>query len=340
MIGYPTDFEQRYELGQPLGRGSFKTVFVGRDRQTGQRVAVQVISKQREGTSVEHNASRIEREVNITKRLQVRPEAIRLYGVFEDAKNVYFITEMCDGGTLEGYMQNHGKMPEADAAMLVMDVLHVLAECNTQRICYADVKPANILLKDRYPDVKSSRSDCQEAPPTVRIIDFGCSQFVEDGSKLAKRTGTPLFLPPEMFMRHWGPEADLWSLGMVTYLLLSGKMPFWGGAMGGIPPFMVMQEILGGDIRFDGPEWAGVSEDAIDFVDRLLDRDFNSRMTAEQALQHAWMVSAMSSGDDLQECSLDWDESGDYNVMQARTLSGKHYGHSGQQMCTVTLDDA
>ncbi len=145
-------------------------------------------------------------------------------------------------------------------------------------------------------------------------------------------------------MRHWGPEADLWSLGMVAYLLLSGvlnrrrpsaisrrraahvpcvvhspieqesngpsltycqrhahvllcippeaslkpravcagRMPFWGGAASGIPPFMVMQEILGADIKFDGDAWAGISEDAVDFVDKLLDRDFNTRMTAEQ----------------------------------------------------------
>lgn len=63
---------------------------------------------------------------------------------------------------------------------------------------------------------------------------------------------------------------------------LAGQMPFWGGAIGGVPPFMVMQEILGGDIKFDGDAWAGISEDAIDFVDKLLDRDFNTRMTAEQ----------------------------------------------------------
>lgn len=194
-------------------------------------------------------------------------------------------------------LQNHNKMAEHDAALVVMEVLHVLAECNRQKVCYADVKPANILLKRRYPDLQPSRlsncqvsvhrrmcmlctstscsialADCQtppahsvhagsqDAPPEVRVIDFGCSQFVLDGTKLEKRTGewscptlrrtcrqlqhqgrqhsrvqscrhspacrlcagTPLFLPPEMFMRHWGPEADLWSLGMVTYVLLSG----------------------------------------------------------------------------------------------------------------------
>ena len=72
-------------------------------------------------------------------------------------------------------------------------------------------------------------------------------------------------------------------------LLLAGRMPFWGGAMGGVPPLMVMQEILSGDISFEGEQWDGISEDAIDFVTRLLDRDFNSRMTAEQVFSRSYL---------------------------------------------------
>jgi calcium-dependent protein kinase len=346
-IGYDRNFSDIYSLGQPLGAGSFKTVFVGRNKRTGERVAVAVIGKERDGTNVEHNLQRIQKEVDITKRLQVRQETIRLLGTYEDDKNVYMVTEMCDGGSLEQYMKSHGRMPELDAALLITDVLHVLAECNQQKVCYADIKPANILLKRRYPDVQLSRqSNCQDAPPEVKVIDFGCSQLVEEGTKLAKRTGTPLFLPPEMFMRHWGPEADLWSLGMVSYLLLSGKMPFWGGAMGGIPPFMVMQEILGGDIKFDDDVWAGISEDAIDFVGKLLDRDFNTRMTAEQALQHPWLVMA-ASGEDLEECSLDWDPEDDtyaeYNMMGRPHREDTHahmMGSSGQHMCDTSQNEA
>jgi calcium-dependent protein kinase len=318
-------------------------VFVGRSKASGERVAVAVIGKERDGADVEHNMRRIEREVDITQRLQVQPETVRLLGTFEDAKNVYLVTEMCEGGTLEQFMKNHKKMAEHDAALVVMEVLHVLAECNRQKVCYADVKPANILLKRRYPDLQPSRlSNCQDAPPEVRVIDFGCSQFVLDGTKLEKRTGTPLFLPPEMFMRHWGPEADLWSLGMVTYLLLSGLMPFWGGSSSGIPPFMVMQEILGGDIKFDGAHWAGISGDAIDFVDKLLDRDFNTRMTAEQALQHPWLVKA-EGREDQEECSLDWgldgNEYAEYNMM-GRNREGDahahHLGSSGAPSCDLS----
>lgn len=312
--GFDRGFSETYILGQPLGSGSFKTVFVGRLRSTGHRVAVQVIPKERTGISIENNIERIKQEVAVTRMLQNRPETCRLYSVFEDDRNVYLVTEMCDGGTLEQYIKTHRKMPEHDAVLVALDILNVLAECNRQQVCYADVKPANFLLKSRYPDVDSERSpSCPDAPPDIRIVDFGCSQLVKEGTKLEKRTGTPLFLPPEMFMRHWGPEADLWSLGMVTYLLLSGKMPFWGGSMGGVPPIMVMQEILGADILFDGPEWEGISEDAIDFVHKLLDRDYNTRMTAEQALQHAWIMS--SYPDEMEECSLVWDDDPDYNIM-------------------------
>ena len=206
--------------------------------------------------------------------------------------------------------------------------------------------------------------------------------------------GTPLFLPPEMFMRHWGPEADLWSLGMVTYQLLSGAarrhvssescryssnqvlaykmlrllrvlparcvlsttlylagkamyvhherdcqfrqqrghaatsvpcrphhaadkkasrlsicasagvLPFWGGTSDNVSPLMVMQEILGGDIRFDTAAWESISPEAADFVNRLLDRDYNTRMTAEQALQHPWIADLF--------CEADGEHSGAY----------------------------
>lgn len=75
-----------------------------------------------------------------------------------------------------------------------------------------------------------------------------------------------------------------WPRSRPVFVGGTGKMPFWGGAIGGVPPFMVMQEILGSDILFDGPEWEGISEEAIDFVHKLLDRDYNSRMTAEQVL--------------------------------------------------------
>mmetsp|Transcript_2080 Transcript_2080/g.6161 ORF Transcript_2080/g.6161 Transcript_2080/m.6161 type:complete len:130 (-) Transcript_2080:763-1152(-) len=122
-------------------------------------------------------------------------------------------------------------------------------------------------------------------------------------------------------------------------------MPFWGGAIGGVPPFMVMQEILGGDIKFDGPHWQSLSSNAIDFVDRLLDRDFNSRMTAEQALQHPWIVSA-GSGTDLEECYLSWDEAddSDYNLMSGDKLTESRRPHHrlahGGSAVICSIDDA
>lgn len=343
-LGLSREFGARYELMQPVGRGSFKTTHLGRDRATNDKVAVGVLPKERAGSTVEHNLQLIKQEIDITRSMQRVYGVIQLFGVYEDDKNVYFVTELCQGGDLEQYLRNNGAMPEADATVVVRDILRVLAECNAQKVCYADVKPANFLLKSRFPAAGPGASQdgaaaaCSPPPPEVRVIDFGCAQHVVEGAQLAKRTGTPLFLPPEMFMRHWGPEADLWSLGMVTYQLLSGKLPFWGGTSDNVSPLMVMQEILGGDISYSGDEWQSLSPEAADFVDRLLDRDYNTRMTAEQALQHPWLADMFCANSS--ECSLDWEPDQDYNMMRASGNPGRGRGmdRDGVQYCSTEWD--
>lgn len=334
-LGLSRDFGAKYELMQPIGRGTFKTTHLASERSSNTRVAVSVLAKERAGVTVEHNLQMIQQEIDITRSMQGVPGVIRMHGVYEDDKNVYIVTELCQGGDLEQYLRVHGAMAEGDAVVVLHDILHVLAECNRQKVCYADVKPANFLLKSRLPAAAPSGGACTPMPPDIRVIDFGCAQHVVDGAKLAKRTGTPLFLPPEMFMRHWGPEADLWSAGMVAYQLLSGKLPFWGGSSEHVSPLMVMQEILGGDISFAGEEWAGVSAEAVDFVSRLLDRDYTSRMTAEQALQHPWVAGMLCSGH--AECSLDWEEEPEYNMMRTPQSPGRGraIGKDGVQYCVT-----
>jgi serine/threonine protein kinase len=152
---------------------------------------VKVIPKQRNGATAEHVTAKIQQEVEILRRMQGRPEALKLKGVFEDDENAYIVTELCRGGTLERFLATCGALSEQEAAGVIHDILSVLAECHRQRICYADVKPANFLLKEPYSDNATESTDLGSDSNhlAVRVADFGCSQHVTKGSKLAKKNG-------------------------------------------------------------------------------------------------------------------------------------------------------
>lgn len=186
-------------------------------------------------------------------------------------------------------MQGQGALTEQEAARVTHNIASVLSECHRQHICYADVKPANFLLKYIYPDPRVLVDcSCVQRNIELKIADFGCSQHVNGGVKLNKTAGTPLYMAPELFMRHWGIESDMWALGMLMYQLLAGKMPFWEGKQAR-DPLSVMSAILSGDISFEGDQWAGVSPEAIDLCKSMLDRDYNTRITAAQTLAHPWL---------------------------------------------------
>lgn len=186
--------------------------------------------------------------------------------------------------------QGQGALTEQEAARVTHNIVSVLAECHRQHICYADVKPANFLLKHQYPDPRVLVDpSCIQRNIELKVADFGCSQHVNRGVKLKKTAGTPLYMAPELFMRHWGIESDMWALGMLLYQMLAGQMPFWSTGEQMRDPLAVMSAILSGDVDFTGDAWVGISSEAVDLCKSLLDRDYNTRITAAQTLAHPWL---------------------------------------------------
>ena len=189
-----------------------------------------------------------------------------------------------------GVLQDQGSLTEQEAARVTQNIVSVLAECHRQHICYADVKPANFLLKHQYPDPRVLVDpSCIQRNIELKVADFGCSQHVTRGVKLNKKAGTPLYMAPELFMRHWGIESDMWALGMLLYQMLAGKMPFWSSGQQMRDPLSVMSAILSGDIEFEGEAWYGISPEAVDLCKLLLDRDYNTRISAAETLAHPWL---------------------------------------------------
>lgn len=169
----------------------------------------------------------------------------------------------------------------------------MLASSHDRNICYGDVKPANYLLESHYPcrrhlvDPTAPKGDL-----LVKGVDFGCSQKLNEEGKLNKRTGTPLYMAPEIFFGWYGLEVDIWAAGMMLYQLLSGKLAFFGEKAEEFkkgPKMMIVQALMDNELDFTGEVWDYVSEDAKDLISKMLDVDYNSRISARAALQHSWI---------------------------------------------------
>lgn len=184
-------------------------------------------------------------------------------------------------------------LSESEAAQIVVPILKMLLECHKRGVCFGDVKPANFMLKYPYPckrhltDPSAPRGDL-----IIKTVDFGCSQTITEDSRLKKRTGTPLYMAPEIFFGWYGVEVDIWALGMMLFQLIAGKLPFFGDHAEHLkkgPTFMIVQAVMESDLEFIGSPWDHVSSELKDLIRGLLDVDYNTRLTAKGALQHPWI---------------------------------------------------
>ncbi|WOK98999.1 CDPK-related kinase 3-like isoform X1 [Canna indica] len=271
-FGYDRSFAAKYELDKEVGRGHFGQVCSARIKRTrGSMVAVKVIHKAKMTTAV--SIDDVRREVKILKGLSHHENLVRFYDVCEDALNVYIVMELCEGGELlERMLSRGGSYTEEDAKGVVLQILNAVAFCHLQGVVHRDLKPENFLFTTR-----------DETAP-LKIIDFGLSDFIRPDEKLNDIVGSAYYVAPEVLHRSYSTEADIWSVGVITYILLCGSRPFWGQTESGI-----FRSVLTAAPSFDDSPWASVSLEAKDFIRRLLDKDYRKRMTAAQALTHPWL---------------------------------------------------
>ncbi|XP_015572632.1 CDPK-related kinase 4 isoform X2 [Ricinus communis] len=215
----------------------------------------------------------VRREVKILKALSGHRHMIKFHDAFEDANNVYIVMELCEGGELlDRILSRGGRYPEEDAKTIIVQILSVVAFCHLQGVVHRDLKPENFLFTTRDED----------AP--LKIIDFGLSDFIRPDQRLNDIVGSAYYVAPEVLHRSYTVEADMWSIGVITYILLCGSRPFWARTESGI-----FRSVLRADPNFADSPWPAVSPEAKDFVKRLLNKDHRKRMTAAQALTHPWL---------------------------------------------------
>ncbi|GAB4858599.1 CDPK- kinase 6 [Ancistrocladus abbreviatus] len=273
-FGYPKNFTAKYELGKEVGRGHFGHTCWAKGKKgevKGQSVAVKIISKAKMTSAIA--VEDVRREVKILKALSGHKHMLKFYDVFEDAENVYIVMELCEGGELlDRILSRGGRYTEEDAKAIIVQILNAVAFCHLQGVVHRDLKPENFLFTTKDEDA------------VLKVIDFGLSDFARPDQRLNDVVGSAYYVASEVLHRSYNVEADMWSIGVITYILLCGSRPFWARTESGI-----FRSVLRADPNFDDAPWPSISAEGKDFVKRLLNKDHRKRMTAAQAMTHPWL---------------------------------------------------
>jgi len=270
--------EDVYDIGKELGRGAFSVVKTCTHKATGLEYAVKVIRKE----NVKQDIHRLAIEMQVLESVK-HPNIIELKEVFETDEMLYIVTEVVTGGELFDRIVNKGSYTEKDAASLVRKFLEALDYLHDKGIVHRDLKPENLLLKSKDNDTD------------IKLADFGLSKIVGQEVLMQTACGTPGYVAPEILQaKGYGKEVDLWSVGVITYILMCGFPPFYND---NVP--LLFESIMKADFDYPSEYWDHISDDAIEFIDALLVVKPEERLTAKEALQHVWLSSAPSTPLDL-----------------------------------------
>ncbi|KAM6571454.1 calcium-dependent protein kinase 20 [Cannabis sativa] len=259
-----------YSVGRKLGQGQFGTTFLCLEKMTSKEFACKTIAKRKLTTA--EDVEDVRREIQIMHHLAGHPHVIQIVGAYEDAVAVHVVMELCAGGELFDRIIQRGHYTERKAAELARIIVGVVEACHSLGVMHRDLKPENFLFVNHEED----------AP--LKTIDFGLSMFFKPGETFTDVVGSPYYVAPEVLRKHYGPECDVWSAGVIIYILLSGVPPFWDESEQGI-----FEQVLKGELDFISEPWPSISESAKDLVRRMLVRDPKKRLTAHEVLSHPWV---------------------------------------------------
>ena len=268
--GY-TNLLEIYDVKNKLGSGKFGLVKLGIHKKTGQKVAIKIMKKSSMDSS---DLELVRTEIEILKICQ-HPNIIRLYNVFENADYLYIIMEYCYGGDLFSYLENrHFRLSEKRASTIIHQMATAVYYMHSFGVVHRDLKPENVLMTSTDED-----SD-------IRILDFGLSKILGPYEKCDEPYGTLTYCAPEIIVDEpYSKPVDLWSLGVMTYLMVSGKLPFNAEDENEIARQVVYDE----PNYTRNPIWKSISNECLDFIQKLLDKDQNKRMTIKGVLEHKWI---------------------------------------------------
>uniref|UniRef100_A0A1B6MFR4 non-specific serine/threonine protein kinase n=1 Tax=Graphocephala atropunctata TaxID=36148 RepID=A0A1B6MFR4_9HEMI len=258
-----------YELHETIGKGNFAVVKLATHVVTKTKVAIKIIDKTKLD---EDNLKKIFREIQILTKLR-HTHVIRLYQVMETEKMIYLVTEFASGGEIFDYLVTNGKIPEKEACRVFHQIVSAVSYCHTRNIVHRDLKAENLLLDENM---------------NIKLADFGFSNHFVPGEMLSTWCGSPPYAAPELFegKRYDGPKADIWSLGVVLYVLVCGALPFDGTTLQ-----CMRNRVMAGKFRI--PYF--MSADCEHLIRHMLLVDPEKRLSVKQIQAHRWMSQVRQS---------------------------------------------
>jgi|JI10StandDraft_1071094.scaffolds.fasta_scaffold364048_1 calcium-dependent protein kinase len=287
-----------YRIGKVLGSGAFGEVRLCLHKESQAQRAVKVLRK---NLLDDKEMDMLKNEISILKDMD-HPNIVKMYEFLEDEKRIYIVTEICKGGELFDEILSRSKFDEKDAAVVMRQLLSAINYCHKKKIVHRDLKPENILLEQD--------KDLEK----LKIVDFGTSQTFDPDRALEEKLGTAYYIAPEVIKKKYNEKCDLWSCGVIMYILLSGEPPFNDPKADNEA---IMKKVEKGKYDISKGVWKAVSAEAKDLIKKLLTYDPADRISAEEALKHPW----------VKECKVELDAEAANNA-----LSNLRGFRSGQKL--------
>lgn len=283
----------KYNLQGLLGTGAFSEVRLAESKENiGEHFAVKIIDKK----ALKGKEESLENEIKVLRRFSANqneadctrgprlthPNIVQLLETYEDKTKVYLVMELVTGGELFDRIVEKGSYTEKDASDLIRQVLEAVDYMHAQGVVHRDLKPENLLYYSAQEDSK------------IMISDFGLSKM-EDSGIMATACGTPGYVAPEVLaQKPYGKAVDVWSIGVISYILLCGYPPFYDEN-----DAHLFAQILKGEFEFDSPYWDEISDSAKHFIQNLMCVNVEKRYTCKQALAHPWISGNAASNKNI-----------------------------------------
>ena len=263
---YPETTFEYYKIVNVIGIGAYSKVILCQHRLTGKKVAIKAIPKGQ--ITSRHAQEKVLREIYILKTVESE-NVIRIFEVFESEKNILIVLEYAGGGDLLNYVRSKGKLHEKEARLIFHQLVKGALDLHNQGILHRDFKLENILIDSKY--------------STIKICDFGVSKIINEGEVIFEQCGTPAYLAPEIIKNQGYKDysVDTWSLGVVLYAMVCGKIPFMSESVPEIHKLILLGQ-------FDIPDF--ISPRLSSLIIQMLQTSPITRITLKKVLKHPWFT--------------------------------------------------
>lgn len=265
-----TNVEDSYKIIKKLGKGSFGSVYKVMHIKTGIIRAMKVIKK--DSVRFQDDDKKFLKEIEVLIKLE-HPNIIKIFEYFTDDLNYYLITEYISGGELYEGLVKMSNFNEFKCAFILNQIISAVYYLHSNNIVHRDIKPENILISNSNKDLLS-----------IKLIDFGSCNYIKKNENFTLKVGSPYYIAPEVLKHDYNNKCDIWSIGVILYILLVGYPPFKAKNKNDL-----FNKIKTGSYSMEGPGWNRVSAQAKDLVTHMLEYDYNKRYSAEKCLNHIWI---------------------------------------------------